>query len=250
MVALVDRPRGRRLLRWVAERRLPGALWYDTARLKHFDSLLIDEVGSGVPQLVILGAGLDSRPYRFASELSEIQVFEVDHPATAVRKQERVRAVFGAAPRNVTYVEADLERVDVEEALAGTDFDPQAPVFVIWSGVIMYLDPPGVDSVLAWAASLPARSSICFDYVLQAVLDEEESVYGGAELREYLGEVGEPLRFGLAPESLAAFLGSRGLALESNLLSDEFAGRYLRGVDDRIRRPYGCCAMAHARVAA
>src|ERR1700742_3377099 len=82
VAALVGRPRGRRRPRRVAERRLPGAIWFDTARLKHFDRLLLDGVDE-VCQVLILGAGLDSRAYRFAEELSGVRVFEVDHPATA-----------------------------------------------------------------------------------------------------------------------------------------------------------------------
>src|ERR1700761_9472153 len=53
VAALLGRPRGRRLLRWVAERRLPGALWFDTARLKHFDRLLL-AAADEVPQVLIL----------------------------------------------------------------------------------------------------------------------------------------------------------------------------------------------------
>ncbi len=248
VVALVDRPRGRRLLRAIAERRLPGALWFDIARLKHFDALLGTELAAGAGQLVILGAGLDSRAYRFGAELDDVRVFEVDHPATAVRKRERVRAVLGSLPDNVTYVEADLERTGLEDCLGEAGFDPQVPTFVIWSGVTMYLDGDAVGSVLAWAAGLPESSSICFDHVLQAVLEDEGSVYGAPELRAYLAKLGEPLRFGLAPGSVGEFLNGYGLALDSHLMPDQFAQRYLRGSDGQVRRPYGCCALAHARV--
>jgi hypothetical protein len=68
---------------------------------------------------------------------------------------------------------------------------------------------------------------------------------------KFVGQVlsGRPRAASLEPGSLAAFLAERGLVLASNLLPDDFAGRYLRGSDGRVRRPYGCCALAHARVA-
>src|SRR5882757_7971345 len=61
----------------------------------------------GAEQLVILGAGYDSRPYRFADRLGGVQVFEVDHPATSTAKQAKVRALIGEIPANVAYVPVD-----------------------------------------------------------------------------------------------------------------------------------------------
>jgi len=63
---------------------------------------------------VILGAGYDSRPYRFADRLAGVQVFEVDHPATSTSKQAKIGALFGKTPANVAY------------RLPGTMFRPAA----------------------------------------------------------------------------------------------------------------------------
>ena len=53
------------------------------------DAYVRDAFAEGARQLVTLGAGLDGRPYRL-TELADVEVFEVDHPATQAFKRERV----------------------------------------------------------------------------------------------------------------------------------------------------------------
>ena len=48
-------------------------------RTKYIDDLLQISTDNGIGQVVILGAGLDTRPYRIAG-ISNIKVFEVDLP--------------------------------------------------------------------------------------------------------------------------------------------------------------------------
>lgn len=111
LARLCDSKPGFRLARWITERRIPGAYWSEVARVKYFDELLLSEVARGVSQVVILGAGLDSRAYRFKDELANVSVFEVDHPVTSARKLDRVRAALGKVPDRVTYVQTDLTTI-------------------------------------------------------------------------------------------------------------------------------------------
>jgi len=66
---LVKVPALRPLARRAAERISPCAYFYELARVKHIDSVLVDELEAGIEQLVILGAGFDTRAYRFAEPL-------------------------------------------------------------------------------------------------------------------------------------------------------------------------------------
>ena len=59
------------------ERITPGFYCYFQARTKHIDAVLVESINSGIDQLVILGAGYDSRPYRFREKLKGVQIFEV-----------------------------------------------------------------------------------------------------------------------------------------------------------------------------
>ena len=69
------------------QKRVPGGYYFHIARTKHIDEMLERAIGGGIQQLVILGAGYDSRPYRFARQLEGVRVFEVDQPATQARKK-------------------------------------------------------------------------------------------------------------------------------------------------------------------
>src|SRR5688500_18591880 len=88
--ALAKVPLLRRALPALTERILPGGFWFETARTHHMDGVLRNEVAAGATQVVILGAGLDSRAYRFHDELPGVRWFEVDHPVTAAVKRKRL----------------------------------------------------------------------------------------------------------------------------------------------------------------
>ena len=64
------------------------------ARTRYIDEMFKESLAAGATQVVILGAGLDSRAYRFAPMLRGARVFEVDFPPTQEYKKKRVREVL------------------------------------------------------------------------------------------------------------------------------------------------------------
>jgi methyltransferase (TIGR00027 family) len=250
LTAMVKIPLARRLAPWVAERLLPGSYWFELARVKHMDGVLRKEVASGVQQLVILGAGFDSRAYRFAHRLARIPTFEVDHPVTASLKRERVTRIFGSLPAHVRYVEADLGIPgELEKQLAAAGYAPARRTLVICSGVTPYIPERGVDAVLRWLAGESAPgSSIVFDYAYRDAVEGRGFFYGAPQLRRRVAEGGEPLRFGIDRDRVAGFLADRGLELLSDLGPEQLERRYLVRRERLAGRPYGFVAIAHARV--
>jgi methyltransferase (TIGR00027 family) len=117
-------------------------------RTRAIDDLVRDAIGSGVCQLVLLGAGLDSRGCRL-HEAEGIEVFEVDHPATQRMKKERLHACTGKLPTNIRYVAIDLERDALEAKLVESGYHPDVQAVVVWEGVIDYLTESAVLSTLA-----------------------------------------------------------------------------------------------------
>jgi methyltransferase (TIGR00027 family) len=69
------------------ERELPGVIGSLLCRTRYMDDVLREAAWDGVDQVVILGAGFDTRPYRMA-ELEGVPVFEVDHPAVQEAKRQ------------------------------------------------------------------------------------------------------------------------------------------------------------------
>jgi methyltransferase (TIGR00027 family) len=250
LTAIVKVPLVRRLTPWVAERLLPGSYWFEMARVKHMDGVLRKELAAGVQQVVILGAGFDSRAYRFADRLARIPTFEVDHPVTAAVKRARVRRIFGALPQHVRYVDADLAvEGELESRLTAAGYRPELRTLVIWSGVTPYIPEHGVDAVLRWVARAAApRSSIVFDYAYREAIEGSGFFYGAPQLRQRVAEGGEPLRFGVDRDGIARFVAERGLELVSDLGPDQLERRYLVRRERLAGRPYGFVAIAHARV--
>jgi methyltransferase (TIGR00027 family) len=250
--ALAKVPGARRLVPRLAERILPGGYHYETARVKHIDALLRSELRGGLEQLVILGAGYDSRPYRFAHALRRVRVFEIDLPQISAIKRGKVIRLLGRTPGHVTFVPADFLRDDVHHLLLERSYDLHAATLLILSGVTPYLPEAAVARLFRFAGRHRSpRTSIVFDYVFREMADGSNSFYGAGHTRSRLNALGEPLRFGITAGGAADFLAPFGLTLESDLEPDELARRHLADADGAIRgRPYGFAAIAHARVRA
>jgi methyltransferase (TIGR00027 family) len=214
------------------------------ARVKHIDSVLVDELRAGLEQLVILGAGFDTRAYRFAEQLVPVRVFEVDHPVTAALKKERVIRALGGLPEHVTYLAVDLEHQELGPALASAGYDPQLRTLFIWSGVSFYLSADAVGEVFAFVrASSPPDSSLVFDYHYQGFTDGSRDYYGSAQAKRRVEELGEPCIFGIDEGAVAALLERHGLELVSDFGPAELERRYLVGGDGRVAgHPFGSTA--------
>jgi methyltransferase (TIGR00027 family) len=115
------------------------------------------------PQLIVLGAGLDSRAWRMA-ELAGVDVFEVDHPASQADKRGRLDAMTPTA-RSVTFVAVDLATQRVDEALVGAGHHSDVATTWIWEGVVPYLRSGAVVATLrAISALSPVGSRLIVNY--------------------------------------------------------------------------------------
>lgn len=204
----------RHLARISFERRLPGMYMYHQARTKYLDELVLTAINR-VRQIVILGAGLDTRPYRFADRLAGIRVFEVDHPGTAAWKRERLHRLESAT-EHVTYIAMDFNVDRLDESLRRAGYDPEATTFFLWEGVVMYLPIESVEATLAVIASAALGSSVAFDYVYRSSLERPRDFVGAEHYQRYVAHRDEPCRFGLDPEEAASFLARHGLTIVSN----------------------------------
>ncbi len=148
------------------DRLVGGSLTFVLARHRAMDDLIVAEARRGdLAQVVLLGAGYDSRSVRLAGPLGDATVFEVDHPATASRKARLAPSVFGAAPRaRVISVPVDFQREALDERLLASGFDPARRTVWLWEGVTMYLAEEAVAETLAIVRRLsPAGAALAFD---------------------------------------------------------------------------------------
>ncbi len=185
------------------------------ARTTFFDGALTRHLADA-EQLVVLGAGLDTRSYRLRPE-SRIRCFEIDMPRTQAFKREML-AKAGLDASRVTFVPADFENEDWFAKLVGAGFDPTRRSIFLWEAVTMYLDRPAVEGTLRTIAGTAPGTVVAFDYFSPEQLRDSSAIwrYGRAVLKA----VGEPFgTFGIdttppARERAAAFVESCGLSLE------------------------------------
>ena len=232
-----------------AERLTPGLSAYVVARHRFIDDALRAALARGgdarVEQLVLLGAGYDTRAHRFAAELQGVRVFEVDHPATSARKARVVARVGDALPAaEVVRVPVDFERDRLDERLRAAGFIDHRRTFVVWEGVSMYLTRRAVEGTLGTIVSLVAPGSeLALD--LWYLLDEPDLASTLYRLTPHaLHLIGEPITFGIHPDDIAGFLDRAGFGLLSLCTADGLEARYVRDG----RRIYPANYVAHARV--
>jgi methyltransferase (TIGR00027 family) len=235
------------LIRRMLEVAAPGAYGFTVARTRHFDEVLLSEIRGGVEQVVLLGAGYDSRPFRFQAALAPTKVFEIDHPGTQARKRHLLKRADKASPSNLCYIPADFNRRPLREALAENGFLPPKKTLFLWEGVSYYLPPTVVENVLEFVASCTPGSSIVFDYATKRFVNGDRSTYGGKQVARWLKKIGEPFLFGLDPEETEEFLRECKLRLVSDLGPEDLERSYLKTKDGLcLGKTLGHVRMVHA----
>jgi methyltransferase (TIGR00027 family) len=213
-------------------RHNPNYFWVN-ARTHHIDALLVDALSTGATQVVNLGAGLDSRAYRFRERFPRARFFELDLPAMIAAKRERVVKILGAVPDRVVLVPTDFTARPLDQVLRDAGYDRTQRTFFIWEGVTMYLPEAADVSTLRFLRSGAASgSAIVYDYVLDAALRPDGGgLYGAKTTAAYLASVGEPLLTGWSRDQAAALATRAGLLVVSDLGPAELTARYLIGSD-------------------
>jgi len=213
-------------------RHNPNYFWVN-ARTHHMDAALIDALSTGTTQVVNLGAGFDSRAYRFRERFPHVRFFELDLPAMIDAKRERVVKIFGAVPDRVVLVPTDFTTRPLDAVLRDAGYDRTQRTLFIWEGLTMYLPEAANLSTLRFIRSGSASgSSVVYDYVLDATLRPDGGgLYGAKSTAAYLASVGEPLLTGWSQRQAADIATREGLMVVSDVGPAELTARYLIGSD-------------------
>ncbi len=226
----------------------PGIYLFLHLRGRHFDYTFEQELREGIEQLVIVGSGMDSRPYRYRDRLKGVRVFECDHPATARLKQERLQR-WGGDTSHVTYVNVDLIKESLAQKLSEAGFDKNAKSLILCEGIFYYLaEDVVVEKILEVVARTRTGTSLLFDYVLRDVYVSPDGHFGARELVRYLERRKEPIRSTIDYDEIETFLRPYGLELLSNDKATSLVDKYLRRRNGRLLgRICAAYGLAHAR---
>ncbi len=191
----------------------------------------------GMRQVVILGAGLDTRAARFAHP--GVRFFEVDQPASQADKLARLAKAEGYPVEAATYVACDFEKDDFLDRLVASGFAADQPALVLWEGVTYYLPEVAVRATLNRIASgLHARSIVIFDHFSKKFVDATLRARKDAAAADFVDDLGERFVFGVNdPLQMLfeeGFRNVRSVSFEEACLS--LTGTYDRSREFRFQR--------------
>ena len=179
-------------------------------RTKAFDAALLDALQDGARQVVVLGAGFDSRAYRFTSQLGDVRFMEVDLGSTQAYKKQRLGDILGVMPSNVSFVPMDFTKDNLLEQLRNAGYSERQKTFFLWEGVSYYLPEAAVKDTLHFVRDHSAPGSrIAFDYTgaSNPAINNPRHLYA---------QWGEPFLFGFPNSSAREYVEREGLGVLSD----------------------------------
>jgi methyltransferase (TIGR00027 family) len=209
-----------RLVPWFIDRRWPGPRPSGIVRTRVIDDAVRDALAAGSTQLVLLGAGYDTRAYRL-SEAAGVETFEVDHPVTQSAKRAALGRALGEPSPRVHFVAVDFEHDSLAQALDHSGLLRDKRTCVVWEGVFSYLTIDAIDATLRWVVeTCAAGSRLILTYVDEAALrpSGERPAWITAVV-----DAGEPFITGLDPAAAAEFFAARGLRLLADRSTRDWA---------------------------
>lgn len=205
----------------------PGMYEYLIARTAFFDALVERALREGAPQIVLLGAGYDTRPYRFRDLIGDARIFELDARPTQRRKIAILESNGIMAPPQLACVPINFNSENFLEKLGGAGFDKRLEAVFVWEGVSYYLPAGVVDETLRLISSCPPGSSVAFDYACLSPENlQDEKVRHMREMHKLKYE-GEPVRFGIRGPGIGEFLANRGYEVREHLTAEEMQKKYV-----------------------
>jgi methyltransferase (TIGR00027 family) len=212
----------------VAQHDLGGLSTYVLCRHRFIDEHLLAEYDA--VQVLVLGAGYDSRAYRFATQLGGRPVYEVDLPPLSRRKAAMVAARPAEfAGTSIVRVEIDFRRQALADVLGDAGFAYGARTFVIWEGVAPYLDAAAVDATLASLREVCGPGSML-------AMDLWAGTGGPGPLAPVrrlgaraIALIGEPVTFGVVEPAAHSLLAEHGFQITDLADATTLADRYATG---------------------
>jgi methyltransferase (TIGR00027 family) len=214
------------------DQRTGGIYGGQVCRTKYID-VKTKEVLPDVQQILILGSGLDTRPYRI-EELKERSVFEVDMAAVQEFKKKKIKKYFGSLPPHVSYVAIDFNQQDIGEAFRDNHFDFEKPVFIIWEGVTQYITKEAVEKTLRFIATTSPGSYLVFTYILESVVKRQSDIPGANELMKYFEKRNAGWQFGIDPATLPMFLKKYNLEVIEDAGADYYQENFLQPIGRQL----------------
>jgi len=218
-----------KLIRSIFARKISpvGIYEYTIARTKYFDSVFYKAIQNDFEQILIFGAGFDSRGIRFLSEKSVLKVFELDIPITQNAKISQLKKRQIKIHPGITFIPVDFNKESLRDKLLDYGFKNNQKTLFLLEGLLMYLSAESVDSTFQIIDEFSAKKSeIVFDSIYLSVLRKENLYYGEEDVYNYVSKVGEGWTFGIEKNHIETFLNKYHFSLMQFLDSDKLEEKY------------------------
>lgn len=183
-----------------------------TARTIYLDSILARRLPT-VEQFVLLGAGMDTRPYGTLN-VDQVNVFELDLVATQNLKRERLQQA-AIKSDHVHFIATDFKNDEVFRQLDSAGYDGGKKTLFLWEGVTLYLSETEVRTILAKVRAEAVSGSVLLADIYS---DWIVSRMNSRIIRKTLRYTHETVRFALNfdkawEHQLRTFVDSTGFTL-------------------------------------
>ena len=208
----------------------PGIYEYMLARTAFFDNVFIDALNKNIPQIVLLGAGYDTRAYRFAKLNNATKIIELDVETTQNRKKKCLKKAQIDIPKHVTLVPIDFNQESLKKVIEQAGYDNNEKTLFIWEGVSYYLEPKSVDATLEFVNNSSHNESvIAFDYAISISEENVNNYYGVKEFAQTWKKhrSNELFKFSIDEGKLESFLEKRGLKIVNHFDNKEIEKTFL-----------------------
>lgn len=175
------------------------------ARTHHIDQTFSEmQTQCKIDQVVLLGAGLDMRTFRFGKQNPSIRFIEIDLPEML---EERERVIKEFSPDNNLHrfplrrfpVAADFRKDDVAaKVIAETPFDSSLPTLFVYEGCSMYFSETENQKIISniWQLAGNQYSRIWTDFVTTSVVGGNTNRPEIEAFLDQMDDLGESFVFG------------------------------------------------------
>jgi methyltransferase (TIGR00027 family) len=206
------------------------------ARARYLEDLVVEQVGHGVRQYVILGAGLDTFAQRRPEIASRLRVFEVDPPGPQAWKRQRLIELGFGIPEWLRFVPVDFEAGGTWlERLAAAGFDARQPAVVSSTGVSLYLTKDAIAVTLRQIAALALGTTFAMTYILPLELADPEERPGYEAAERGARAAGTPFLSFFTPPEMLALAREAGFREVRRVSAADLTQRYFAKRSDGLR---------------
>ncbi len=210
------------------------------ARARFIEDLVTEEVGHGVTQYVILGAGLDTFAERRLDIASRLTVFEVDQPSAQAWKRQRLMDLGFGVPEWLRLVPVNFEvGGSWWERLASAGFDRKKSAVVVSTGVSMYLSKDANMATLCEVGELAEGSTFVMTFLLPGDLLDDTDRAGLQMAEKGARASGTPFVSFYSPDEILALARDAGFQGATHVPGEALAERYFSHRTDGLRASSG-----------